>query len=188
MHSRHHPNGGAAIHCDNGRLETLIAAHQAGTDPAALGEIIGLTQNRALALIRFYRSARYCPENELLSDINFKLMRAVDKFDRQRGSGFSFISRIILNVLCTSVTTARRSVDRYVEWDEAAASKLHTNGENQTRDTIDDFVHRIRAGARTTLIDPREIDMTRWYVESFVNGAFELRLTNAPMRRCKSTE
>jgi len=63
---------------------------------------------------------RYCSEAELLSDINYKLLKAVDRFDPTKGSAFTFVSQVVTNVLCTSVTIARRSSNRFVELDEAA--------------------------------------------------------------------
>jgi DNA-directed RNA polymerase specialized sigma24 family protein len=174
MLSKHHPAGGASPHFDNVRLQSLIAAHQAGTDPAALAEIVTLTQDRALTLIRFRKTARYCAEDELLSNVNFKLLRAVDKFDPAKGTAFTFLSCIVQNTLCSSVTKARTAASRYVEFDEAVANKLTTNGETQSRDALEDLAHRIRSGVKTALSDPLEQDGQRWYVNSFINGAFEL--------------
>jgi hypothetical protein len=74
MHSRHHPNGGALHHCDNAQIETAIANYQTKRDLESLSQIIDLTQDRALTLIRFYRTTRYRPVDELLSDVNFKLI------------------------------------------------------------------------------------------------------------------
>jgi len=95
--SKHNPNG-TSPHFDNVRLESLIAAHQTGTNPAALAEIVTLTQDRALALIRFQKTSKYASETELLSDINFKLLRAVDKFDPAKGTAFTFVSRVVTNL------------------------------------------------------------------------------------------
>ena len=91
--SKHNPAGGANQHFDNVRLESLISAHQAGTEPAALAQIVTLTQNRARALIYFNRTTRYCAADELLSDINYKLLKAVGKFDTGKGTAFTFLSR-----------------------------------------------------------------------------------------------
>jgi hypothetical protein len=107
--SKHHPNG-TNPHFDNVRLESLISAYQAGTDPAALAEIVTLTQARALTLIRFRKTARYSTEGELLSDVNFKLLRAFDKFDPAKGTAFTFVSQVVTNVLCTSVTNPRKNI------------------------------------------------------------------------------
>jgi hypothetical protein len=173
--SKHNPNGGASPHFDNVRLESLIAAHQTGSNPAALAEIVSLTQERALTLIRFHKTIRYRPEDELLSDVNFKLLRAVEKFDPAKGSAFTFVSRVVMNVLCTSVTNARKSADRYLELNEGIANNLAANVDSQARDAIDDLVHRIRSNARTTLTDALELSAQRWYVESFTEDGFESR-------------
>jgi hypothetical protein len=172
--SKHCPNG-TSPHLDNARLEALIAAHQTGADPGAMGEIVTLIQRRALALIRFNGTTRYCSEAELLSDVNFKVLKSVRGFDSSKGSGFTFVSCLVQNVLRTSVTKARLSAGRHVELDETATSKLVTNGETDSRDTLEDLSHRIKAGIRTTITDLRELGVQRWYVDSLIAGEFVLR-------------
>ncbi len=72
--SKRHPNGGASSHFDNARLESVIAAYQAGTDPAAaVNQIVRLTQTRALTLIRFLKTNRYVaedPDRKLLNHVS----------------------------------------------------------------------------------------------------------------------
>jgi hypothetical protein len=144
-------------------------------DAASLGEIISLTHDRALTLIRFYKTTRYQREDELLSDVNFKLLKAVGSFNRERGHAFSFVSHVVTNTLRTSVTSARKSSRQHVKFDKHIANKLCTNGETESQHAIDDLAHRIRSHVKTTVTDPREIGMQRWYVDSFIDGAFELR-------------
>jgi hypothetical protein len=170
--SKHNPNG-ASPHFDNVRLESLISAYQAGTNPAALAEIVTLTQDRVLTLIRFRKTARYSTEGELLSDVNFKLMRAVDKFDPAKGTAFTFVSQVVMNVLCTSVTNARRASAKYTGLDDDLINTLPAKSEDRT--VADDIAHRIKAGARTTLTDPSELSTQRWYIESFTADGFESR-------------
>jgi hypothetical protein len=136
------PNGNGTEHLDNGRLEQAIARFQLQGDANALGEIITLTEKRALTLIRFHKTARYVPEDELLSDVNCKLLKSVGKFDRAKGSAFTFLSQVIMNTLRTSVTNARAVFSQYVEFDDAIANKLRTNGETESQDAIDDLAHR----------------------------------------------
>jgi hypothetical protein len=154
--SRHHPDGGA------GDVDTLAT-------------IVDLAQPRALTLIRFYRTTKYRPRDELLSDVNFKLMRAVDKFDPSKGSAFTFISQVISNTLSTSVTCARRNLARHRRLTKVDLKSLTTNREVESGHAIDDLTDRVRRGVRTTVTDPDELGMQRWYVESFIDGAFELR-------------
>jgi hypothetical protein len=185
--SKHHPGGDGSQHLDNGKLEECIARYQAQGDAESLGEIIRLSQDRALTLIRYNGSARYCPESELLSNINFKLMRSVTKFDPARGSAFTFLSHVIFTTLRTSVTSALKNSSRYVELDEGVAGGLVASGETEVQHAVDDVVDRIRRNIKTTLRDPSELEAQRWYVESFINGAFELPrhvCANAGMRVC----
>ena len=171
--SKHNPNGGASSHFDNARLESVIAAYQTGTDPAAMNEIVRLTQTRALTLIRFRKTNRYVAEDELLSDINFKILRGIDKFDPARGSVFSFVSRIVMNVLCTSVTNARKASVKYTGLDDDLIYTLPAKSED--RAVADDIADRIKRGARTTLTDPRELDAQKWFITNFRAEGFESR-------------
>src|SRR6516225_4387084 len=115
--SRHNPAGGASQHLNNSRLEEVIARYQAG-DANALTEIVALSRPRVETLIRFNGTTRYYSEAELLSDVNFKLVRSVAKFNPARGSAFSFVSCLIENELRSSVSRARKQCARYVELDE----------------------------------------------------------------------
>ena len=121
-------------------------------------------------MIRFHKTSRYGSEDELISDVNFELLRAVEKFDPAKGSAFTFVSCIIQNTLHTSVSKARTAASRYVELDEALASALPANGETgagSDRDAIDDLVHRFKASVKTTLSNQLELSAQRWYIESF---------------------
>lgn len=171
--SKHHPNGGAHHNWDNARLENLIANYKANRDLETLSTIVGLTRARALTLIRFRRSTRYCSEAELLSDVNCKLIRAVEKFDPAKASAFTFLSAVVLNQLATSVTNARKNARAHVELKRSLVAGLADRSADQTK--IDDIAHRIRAGARTTLTDPVELSAQKWFIESFTADGFESR-------------
>jgi sigma-70-like protein len=171
--SRHNPNGGAQLNLDNARIESLIAQYQSTRDIETLSSIVALTHDRALTMIRFLRTSRYRTEAELISDINFKLLRAVDKFDPARGTAFTFVSKVVKNTLCTSVTSARKSSKQYVKLHPSIVRQLETKDED--RSATDDIAHRIRVSAKTTLSDPRETAAQRWYIESFMAQGFQSR-------------
>jgi len=172
--SRHHPNGGAVHHFDNEQVTECIRRYQALGDPEALAGFVAASQERAKILIRHNAASRYVPENELISDVTWKLLRAVPRFNPERGSAFCFVSCVTMNVLHSAVNAQRKRTDRYTELDESIVGKLSTNG-NTHRETAEDLAHRIKSGVRTTLSDPHELDACRWYVDSFLAGAFELR-------------
>jgi hypothetical protein len=175
MFTKHHPNGDGSHHFNNTRLESLIASYQAGTDPTALGAIVELTQRRALTLIRFNGTTKYCAESELLSDINCKLLKAVDRFDPNRGSGFTFLSCLIQNTLRSNVTSARKAAARRVELDESVMSKLVTDGESKAQEANEDLTDRTRRSVRTSLTDERELAAQRWLIDSFLIDGFSSR-------------
>jgi len=166
--TKHNPHGGDTLHCDNDKLEEFIASYQTQGDSGSLSEIIRLTQDGALTLIRFHKTTRYGSEDELLSDVNFKRLRAVDKFDPAKGSAFTFLSRVVTDVRCTSVSNARKSANRCTELDQSVLHALPAKVDD--RSATDDITHRIRAGAKTTLTDPVELSTQRWYIESFYPG------------------
>jgi hypothetical protein len=175
--SKHNPQGGATQHCDNERIESLIRTYQANGDQESLAAILSLTERRALTLIRFYKTTRYRPEDELLSDVNFKLLRAVGKFDASKGSAFTYISNVISSTLYTAVSNVRRNASRYVELDEALAGAVPINSQDELgeRAAADDLAHRIRMQVKTTLNDEAELSTQRWYVDSFTQDGFEAR-------------
>jgi hypothetical protein len=105
--------------------------------------------------------------------VNFKLIRAINKFDPAKGSAFTFVSQVVMNVLCTSVTNARRASAKYTGLDDDLINTLPAKSEDRT--VADDIAHRIKAGARTTLTDETELSAQRWYIQSFSQDGFESR-------------
>jgi hypothetical protein len=126
-------------------------------------------------LIRFYKTTRYRARDELLSDINFKLMRAVEKFAPSKGSAFTFVSQVVMNALCTAVTSKRKDLAPHRRLTRVDLNNLTTNGEVESQHIVDDLAHRVRIGVRTTLEDATERDVQRWFVESFCDDGFEHR-------------
>jgi hypothetical protein len=170
--SKHNP-AGTSPHFDNERITELIGRYQAG-DPEALTAIITSAQERAETLIRFYGTTRYLSEPELLSEVNWKLMRAAHEFDPSKGTAFTFISRVILTSLCTSVSSVKKNASRYLELHEATVNTLPANTANEPaeRAAVDDLAHRIRTGVKTTLTDATELHAQRWFIDSFTEDGF----------------
>ena len=57
-----------------------------------------------------------------------------------------------------------------------APKKLQTwLDEQRSQHALDDLGDRIRRGVKSTVSDPAERGMQRWFVDSFIAGAFELR-------------
>jgi hypothetical protein len=171
--SKHNP-AGTSPHFDNEGVTELIGRYQALGDPEALAGIVTKAQERAKTLIRFFGTARHLSEPELLSDINFKLLRTIAKFDPAKGTAFTFLSQVISTSLCTSVSNARKTASRYSELDEGIASTLpaSTEGELAERAAVDDLAHRIRSQVKTTLSDESELSTQRWFIDSFVEDGF----------------
>jgi hypothetical protein len=178
MFSKHSPNG-TTPHLDNRRLEECIFRYQAQGDLESLGEIIQLSRNRALTLIRFHKTTKYLSEDELLSDVNLKLLKAIHRFNLERGSGFCYLSHIVQSVLCTAATNARKKEQRQVELDKKLIGELAAKTEDPF--TCDDIAHQIRSQARSTLSDAKERAAQRWLIDSFLSDGFASRRHHAPM-------
>ena len=159
MFTKHHPNGKGGEHLNNSQLEACVARLQKG-DAKALDEIIILTQPRTETLIRFYRTGQYCSEAELVSDVNFKLMRSIRRFDPGKGAAFPFVSAVITSTLRTAVTNQRRSWSRCCELEGELANTLPARSDNWEK--ADDLVFKVKSRARTTLTDETEISAQRW--------------------------
>jgi DNA-directed RNA polymerase specialized sigma24 family protein len=172
--SEHNPCG-TSPHFDNERITELICRYQALGDPEALAGLIALSQERVRTLIRFNGSNRYLPEDELLSNVNWKLIRAISRFNQERGTPFSFISTIAMNEIRSAVTNARRRSSRFVALDETVSARLITNGESESRTIVDDLENRLKSSFKTTLSDDRERDVQKWLVTSFCADGFESR-------------
>ena len=166
-------NGRSLDHCDNARIEALIGAYRATNSTETLSQIVQLAEERARTLIRFYKTNHYRSEDELISDINFKLLRSVSRFDPKRGSAFTFVSHVITNVLCTSVTNARKHAGRFECTSESDICELVAKSEDYT--FVDDITHKIRSTVRSTLVDETELSAQRWYIDSFCEDGFESR-------------
>jgi hypothetical protein len=171
--SKHNP-GNNNGHLDSGQLEAAIARYQSG-EVAALSEIIGLATPRAQTLIRYYGTFKYRPEDELISDINWKLCRSIARFDPARGTGFSFVSNIIFTTLRSNVTSIRKRAARHVELDKALIDAIPANGasEPSCKDGVDDLVYRVRSEVRSTVAGLEERAAQRWFVDSFCQDGFE---------------
>jgi hypothetical protein len=138
-----------------------------------MSEVIALSQQRALTLIRHYHTACYCSEAELLSDVNFKLLRSVAKFDPAKGTGFTYVSKIIDSSLRTRVTATRKNWQRNSELSDELINTLSAKVDD--RSAADDFVHQIRSHVKTMLTEPLEIEAQRWFVASFCDEGFHYR-------------
>jgi hypothetical protein len=164
-------NGATEPHCDNARLEACIFRFQREGDATALGEIIELSQRRALTLIRFNGTTGYCSEPELLSDVNYKLIRSIRKFDPARGNAFSYVSAVITSTLKTSVTAQRKTWARHCELSDKLASTLRSKEVDHS--IADELAHKVRSKARTMLTDQKEIEAQKWYIDSFTADGFD---------------
>ena len=109
---------------DSAAVEALIADYQTNGSLATLSAVMTACQSIPISLIRSRRTMRYADEDELMSVVTYKLLRSLPQLDRAKGSAFSWVSRLTINMLATSVTHSRKLAGRYSPLDEALAATV----------------------------------------------------------------
>jgi hypothetical protein len=160
---------------DSRAVEKLIGEYQRDGSRELLGTIVVRCQPIAISLIRRRCTFRHEEEDELLSIVNRKLLVSLPQFDQNRGSAFSFVSRLSLNMLSTTVTHRKKLANRYPSLDKTLLSTvMDESAALDAQVAIDDLVHEIR-GIKSTIELLAEREAQKWYVESFIDAGFELR-------------
>jgi Sigma-70 region 2 len=170
---------------DSPAVEGMIRDYQSSADPAKLGEIIGRCEPVVLSLIRQRATMRHEDIDELVSIVNGKLLRSLPRYSPERGTAFAFVSRLTVNMLCTTVTHRKKLAARYPPLERTLALNLPDNRrEIDSTLAVDDLVASIRR-IRSPATLSAEREAQRWYVESFIDAGFELRrheAANAAMK------
>lgn len=160
---------------DSKAVETLIGNYQHDRSLEVLGEIVRHCEPIALSLIRSRSTMAYEAEDELLSSVYRKLMVSVLQFDRTRGSAFSFVSKLTLNMLATNVTHRKKLANRYPALDRTLMLTVADETAGLDSDlALADLCHQIRT-IRSAATEAQERDAQKWYVESFIDAGFEMR-------------
>ena len=163
------------MHLDNGAIEEAIGKYKHTGSTAALSTVLTLARERIQTLIRFNATARYVSEPELVADVNYKIIRSIHKFDSARGSGFTFVSMLALNVLRSNVTAARKLAARTVPLDETVINSLPENTRSRDGERLEDVADKVRREAKSALCLEEERATQRWYIQSFCVEGFEAR-------------
>jgi hypothetical protein len=158
---------------DSGAVEQLIAQYQKEGSREILGEIVSRCEPLTFSLIRSKRTMIYEPENELMSTINYKLVRSISHYDPGKGTAFTFISKLASNMMCTSVSLHKKLSLRYEPLDEVLAANLPDERANSPV-YVDDLHRQIR-GVRSACSLESERQAQRWLIESFIDAHFEMR-------------
>jgi hypothetical protein len=160
---------------DPRRVEELITDYQVNENRETLGAIVKECERNILSLIRDRGTFAHEDEDELLSIVNRKLLVSLPQFDRARGSAFSFVSRLTVNMLATTVTHRRKLASRYPPLDKTLLLTWpDERAAHESRVAIDDLAHQIR-GIKSVQEGQAEREAQKWYVESFIDAGFELR-------------
>ncbi|PWT83898.1 MAG: hypothetical protein C5B58_05730 [Acidobacteria bacterium] len=132
---------------DSGLVEDMLSAYQRDPQPETLGEIIRRCEPIALSLIRSRWTMQFEDESELMSIVNRKLLVSLPQYNRARGTAFSFVSRVALNMLATTVTHRRKLAARYSPLDKTLMLTLpdETGGGFDSAVRLDDLRAQIRS-------------------------------------------
>jgi hypothetical protein len=141
-----------------------------------MGEILERCQPIALSLIRSKATSVYEPENELLAAVNEKLLWSLPRFDPERGRAFAFVSRTVLNTLCTRVTYQRKMASRFPPLDDTLVATVpDESAAFNSPIALSDLTAQIRRSIRSSCSAEHERAAQRWCVESFIDSGFEMR-------------
>jgi hypothetical protein len=155
---------------DSVAVEALIGDYQRSESPELMGEIIRRCEPVALSLIRSRCTALYEPETDLLAAVNEKLLWSLPRFDPQRGRAFAYVSRTVINTLCTRVSLSRKHTARYTELDDALIQTTPDEGSSfSSRIAVADLTERVRgirsacklAPDRLLVLDPVRLALAR---------------------------
>ena len=174
-HSENGAHAPAAQFFDSKHVERLIVQYQKDGCRETLGEIVNRCQPITISLIRKRCTFAHEDEDELLAIVNRKLLISLPQFDRTRGSAFSFVSRLAVNMLCTTVTHRCKLASRYPALEESLALSLaDERADLNSQLAVDDLVQQIRS-IKSSIELEHERAAQRWYVSSFIDCGFELR-------------
>ena len=168
--TKHHPNGGSNWNFDNDVVQSQLLAWQRTGNPRALQSVFEGSRAHVLRLVRGFHEV---PLDETINEVLIKVWSSAHLYDPQRGTAFSFISRVATTVACNAQGKHRAWRSRHWEadadfWDhiEAPAQDLHG---------LEHFRHQIISGIKTRRKSGCERAAQRWIIESGFDADFHLR-------------
>lgn len=168
--TKHHPNGNGDWIFNNEAVQAQLLAWQETRDPQILESVLEHSKPHITRMIRSFRDLQL---DEALNEVLIKVWTSAHLFDPQRGSGFSFISRVAISVACNAQAKCRGWRNRHWEADsdfwagiEAPAHDLHG---------LEHLRHQIISGVKTRRKLGCERAAQRWIIESGFDADFHLR-------------
>src|SRR5258708_6357959 len=178
--TKHHPNGGSDWRFDNEAVQSQLLAWQRTGNPRALQSVFEGSRAHVLRLVRGFREV---PLDETINEVLIKVWSSAHLYDPQRGTAFSFISRVATTVACNAQGKHRAWRNRHLEvesdyWDGIEAPV-------QDRHGLEHLRHQIISGIKTRRKSGCERAAQRWIIESGFDADFHLRryqIANACMK------
>jgi hypothetical protein len=162
-----------AHYFDNRFAESLIDRYNTCADLDAVNQLLTHAEPLIRSIIEYRSTVRYEMPEELVSKIQVKLWKSLRLFDRAKGTGFSFIAKIIESVSRSTVAEAWTRSERFCALDEAAAVSRNLDPLS-TRQGLAEIIAKAH-GVRTSCTLESELRAQRWLVDSFVDAEFMLK-------------
>ncbi len=178
--TRHHPNGGSNWNFDNEAVQSRLLLWQENRDPQLMEEVLMMSRPHIVQMLRSYRELGY---EETTNSALAKLWKSAHLYNPERGTAFSFVSRVAATTACNVLGELRRLRDRYRAmetdyWDSLAAPGFDSYG-------VVDFREKIYAELKSRRRLQCERSAQKWLVASGIDSAFVLRrfeVANAMMK------
>jgi hypothetical protein len=173
MHDVAHQPGNCFF--DSAKVEAMICEYQRTGSTELLGAVISRCQPITESLIRSRATFTYEDEDELVSIVNAKLLKSLRQYSATRGTAFSFVSRLTVNMLATTVTYKRKMAGRFPPLEDGLVAMVPDERVAfSSQVAVDDLVQQIRL-IKSACTLPAEREAQKWYIESFLDAGFELR-------------
>jgi Sigma-70 region 2 len=157
------------------RVGQLIVEYQKTKEPEILGEVLKESDALIASLIRQHPgNMELATFDELVTEIYFKIFKSVKHFNPERGTAYSFLSRMIINYLASySLSIRNRTYKQRALHDDLQANS--TSECRDSRDAIEDIMSQLYLSMTTPLTLRNELSCSRWYLDSFIDAGFEMR-------------
>jgi hypothetical protein len=169
---QHHPGSREQIF-DNDVLEKMVAEYQSTLDIRIANQIIIASLPILKALCRAWRTGLQCELGDVQSNYCVKLWKSLPLYSPDRGSLFSFCSRVAETTMWTAVGSARKQAAKFVPWDPDCNDRHFTKPEIDSAFELAEIEHKLRQ-VKSAQRDARVRASMRWLINSFVICDFHI--------------
>jgi HK97 family phage major capsid protein len=151
----------------------LFQRWQTTGDIDVLNSLLLLCVPVAERLIAVRQTYLYEETSVLVNNCLIRLARNLRHFDPARGRMYTLVTKICECVLTDSVRKTKR-LGEFCPLSDTLLNSLHTNGEEETRDTLADVRHKITK-VKTVFRKENELSAQKWLVRNLLATNFCFR-------------